>query len=198
LQVSEANQQRKRQREDIDRSALALGLRAQPLMCHVSLMQQQQRGADPRLNRRSSPMAVGEAARAQEQKPSVDAYRLLRLPLPLFARDEDWLGRDVYDSLQQRMHEVATAAARDRVLSQRQQLMQQARQGGQLQGPSQAAQQQQQQAEEGEVAEVEVPLSATALDLERADVQWEVVCLASKPGTTPTGRWFIATVHCTL
>lgn len=191
LQVSEANQQRKRQREDIDRSALALGLRAQPLVCDVALMQQQQqRAADPRLNRRGSPAAVGEAARAQEQKPSAGADGVVRLPLPQFARDKDWLGQEVHGSLQQHMHEVATAAARDRVLSQRQQLIQQARQGGQPQAlptPPQQQAQQQQQAEEGEVAEVEVPLSEAALDLERADAQWEVVCFMSKPGTTQPG-----------
>lgn len=206
LQVSEANQQRKRQREHTDKDALALGLRARPLVCDVSLMQQQQvvqqqqqaQPADPRRRAQGSPPAAGEAARAQQHKPAVGADGVLRLPPPRFARSKLYLGPEINASLELRMHEAATKAARDRVLAQRAQLLQEARQGAGS-GGQQAHQQhrvalqqpqQQQQAEEGEVGEVEQPLSEAALDLERLDAQWELVVLLAKSNAPQAGvRW---------
>jgi hypothetical protein len=216
LQVSEANQQRRRQREHTDKDALALGLRARPLVCDVSLMlqqqaqqqqqqqqAQQQQPADPRRKAQGSPPAAGEAARAQQHKPAVGADGVLRLPPPRFARSKSYLGHEIHASLERRMHEAATKAAREQVLAQRAQLLQEARQGGgsgsgqlaqqqqqqrgvSLQQQSQTSQQQQ-QAEEGEVGEVEQPVSEAVLDLERPDAQWEVVVLLAKSNATQAG-----------
>lgn len=190
LQVSEANQQRKRQREDVDNYALSLRLRARPLQCEPAAMQSLSGARDPRLDRRASPAPVGEAAvhqradrRQQKHVRGSDGY--VRLPLPLFALGKEYLGDEMYASMQQRLHETATAAAREQVLQERPQLLLEAR----LQGKQAAAgseqqqqqqqppqQQQQQQLEEGQLAMAEAPLADGVLDLERPDGLWELVC----------------------
>jgi hypothetical protein len=183
LQVSEANQQRKRQREDVGNYALSLRLRARPLQSEPAVMQTISGARDPRLDRRASPAPVGEAAVHQRADPrqqkvvrGSDGY--VRLPLPLFALGKDYLGDEMYASMQQRLHETATAAAREQVLQERPQLLQEARlQGKQAAAGSEQQQpQQQQQLEEGQLALAEAPLADGALDLERSDGLWELVC----------------------
>lgn len=224
LQLSEATQQRRRRREAADIEALSLRLRARPLVVEAAAMLAPvppsgtaARRPDPRLGRQASPEPTGEAAVQQrasaaaaaaaaakagpwELGPVVGSDGVARLPLPPFALERSYLGAEIHSSLQQRMHEAATTAARERVQKERAQLLQEARQGKQAAGSepqqpqqqppqqqqpqqsSQPSQQQQQQPEEGEVAAAaEAPLAEDALDLERPDCQWEVVCYHNKP-----------------
>jgi hypothetical protein len=191
-QIDEAKKQRNKRQEELDKLALGLRLRARPVVIQASAMLQGANNSsrDPR-RRQRSPERVGEAAKQQQQaaasglQPSVSAGGVVRLPLPVFARTQAYLGGEIFGALQQRWHEAAIGEAREQVLKERPRLLQDVRAGKQVSTSSSQQQQQstppppppQQQPEEGEVAELQAPFRGAALGLEDPNKDWELVCL---------------------
>jgi len=180
FQANESDKQRQQIREDFDRTALGLSLRAQPVVLDPAAMQRpRRRDVDPRHQRSSRTPVGAAAAQLNEALPPVGSDGAAWLALPLFALQEDYLGAEVHAAVQQRLHHLATASARDEVLLERPGLLEMARQGR-----TGAAAEQQQQPDE--CAGVE-PLDAGALDLENTESSWELVLL--RAGTVQPGEW---------